>query len=180
MELYTQDDSICDQSEEFTSNNDSFCLQMKIQCVQAKPKLPTTSHLITNLAYMLKPHHKRNQYLRACLDTCMDVNIMPASVCKLVFHDPDLKLLAPRKLEIGTYTINTIVGRFMYTLSSASRYQAPQEVTFFVASNNGNVLQSCATTLALGLIQPHTRLDYLPPRGSLITSSSDHPKKTKC
>ena len=31
----------------------------------------------------------------------------------------------------------------------------------------------------LGLIQPRTRLDYLPPRASLITSSADHPKKTK-
>ena len=29
-----------------------------------------------------------------------------------------------------------------------------------------------------GLIQPRTRLDYLPPRASLITSSADHPKKT--
>ena len=54
-----------------------------------------------------------------------------------------------------------------------------QEVTFYVASNNGSVLLSCVTTLALGLIQPHTRLDYLPPRASLITSSADHPKRTK-
>ena len=54
-----------------------------------------------------------------------------------------------------------------------------QEVTFYVASNNGSVLLSCVTTLALGLIQPHTRLDYLPPRASLLTSSVDHPKKTK-
>ena len=36
-ELYMQDDSIHGQSEELTSSNDSFCLQMKIQCVQAKP-----------------------------------------------------------------------------------------------------------------------------------------------
>ena len=56
----------------------------------------------------------------------------------------------------------------------------PQEVTFYVASNNGSVSLSCATTLALGLIQSHIRLDYLPPRASLITSSADHPKKTKC
>ena len=35
------------------------------------------------------------------------------------------------------------------------------------------------TTLLLGLIQPRQRLDYLPPRASLITSSADHPKKTK-
>ena len=31
----------------------------------------------------------------------------------------------------------------------------------------------------LGLIQPRSRLDYLPPRASLITSSADHPKKMK-
>ena len=37
----------------------------------------------------------------------------------------------------------------------------------------------CVTTLALGLIQPCSRLDYLPPRASLITSSADHPEKTK-
>ena len=53
------------------------------------------------------------------------------------------------------------------------------EVTFYVAQNDGGVLLSCTTTLALGLIQPCTRLDYLPPRASLIRSSLDHPKKTK-
>ena len=54
-----------------------------------------------------------------------------------------------------------------------------QEVTFYVASNNGSVLLSCMSMFALGLIQPCTRLDHLPPRASLITSSADHPKKTK-
>ena len=54
-----------------------------------------------------------------------------------------------------------------------------QEVTFYMASNNGSVLLSYVTTHALGLIQPHTRLDYLPQSASLITSSADHPKKTK-
>ena len=54
-----------------------------------------------------------------------------------------------------------------------------QEVIFYVASNNSRVLLSCVTTLALGLILPHSRLDYLPPRASLITSSADHPKKIK-
>ena len=53
------------------------------------------------------------------------------------------------------------------------------EVTFYVAVNDGSVLLSCKITLMLGLIQPRTRLDYLLPRPSLITSSADHPKKTK-
>ena len=52
-----------------------------------------------------------------------------------------------------------------------------QEVAFYVAINDGSVLLSCSTTLAFGLIQPCTRLDYLTPRASLITSSADHPKK---
>ena len=49
------------------------------------------------------------------------------------------------------------------------------ETTFYVAMNDGSVLLSCKTTLQLG----RARLDYLPPRASLITSSADHPKKTK-
>ena len=64
----------------------------------------------------------------------------------------------------------------MYIVSSASIYQ----VAFYVISNNGSVLLFCATKLALCLIQSYTRLDYLPPRASLITYSADHPKKTKC
>ena len=48
-----------------------------------------------------------------------------------------------------------------------------------MAMNDGSVLLSCKTTLLLGLIQPRSRLDYLPPRASLITSSAGHPKKTR-
>ena len=55
----------------------------------------------------------------------------------------------------------------------------PPKVTFYMASNNDSVLLSCVTTIALGLIHPHIRWDYLPPRASLITSSADPPKKTK-
>ena len=84
-------------------------------------------------------------------------------------------------LEIDTYTTNTVklVGYCTFYLVHPNTMW-PQEVTFYVASNNGSVLLSCATMLALGLLQPHTRLDYLPPRASLITSSADHPKKIKC
>ena len=41
------------------------------------------------------------------------------------------------------------------------------------------VLLSCNASLTLGLIQSRPRLDYLPPRGSLITTSKDHLRKTK-
>ena len=67
--VYTQD-SICSQSSDLTCSEGSFCLQVKIKCTQANSKIPTPHHLIINLAYRLKPHDKRNQYLRARLDTC--------------------------------------------------------------------------------------------------------------
>ena len=44
-EIYMQDDSICGHSAEFTSSDDSFCLQMQIQHTQAKLK----QHLILSL-----------------------------------------------------------------------------------------------------------------------------------
>ena len=55
-------------------------------------------------------------YLRARLDTCADANIMPVSVYRLVFQDPNMKKLTPSKLEVGTYTTDTvkIVGSFMF------------------------------------------------------------------
>ena len=43
----------------------------------------------------------------------------------------------------------------------------------------GSVLLSCYTSLTLGLIHPRPRLNYLPPKVSLIMSSADHPRKTK-
>ena len=76
------------------------------------------SHQITNLACKLKPLQTRNQYLRARLDTCTDVNTMLVSVYKLVFNDPELKKLAPSNLEIGTYITDTekIVGSCLFYL----------------------------------------------------------------
>ena len=102
--VYACDRSICSHPEGLSSSDDSFCLQVKIQHSQADcNKIPTPSHLITNLTYRLKPHHTRNQYLRGRLDTCADVNDMPASVYKLVFNDSDLKslFLVPWRLELS-------------------------------------------------------------------------------
>ena len=53
------------------------------------------------------------------------------------------------------------------------------ETIFHVGTNDGSMLLSCKSTLSLDIIQPRTRLVYLPPRASLITSTQDHPKKTK-
>ena len=91
-----------------------------------------------------------------------------------------MKKLAPSSSEIGTYTTDTvkIVGSCMFNLANLDTKKL-MDVTFFVAVNDGSVLLCCKRTLMLGLIQPRTRLNYLPPRASLITSSADHPKKTK-
>ena len=155
--VYTSDKSICGHSEDFSSSNESFCLQAKTHHTQAEyKKIPIPSHLITNLAYKLKPHQTRHQYLRARLETCADVNIMPASVYKLVFNDPELKKLAPSTLEGGTYTTDTvnIVGSCLSYLVHPHTEKL-QEMTFYAAQND------CSA------------------RASLITSSVNHPKKTK-
>ena len=106
---------------------------------------------------------------------------MPASVYRLMFKDSELKKLVPSNMEIGTYTTDTvrIVQSCIFYLVHWDTRKL-QEVTFFVAENDGSILPTCTTTLGFGLIQPRTRLGYLHPRASLITSAVDHSKKTKC
>ena len=105
--IYTQD-SICDQSEESSSDN-PFCLQVQLKSSQVETRIQVPQHIIANLASTLKPNQKKTQYLRTRLDTCADINIMPVSVHKLVCKDLDGKKLAPScKLQIGTYTTDKI------------------------------------------------------------------------
>ena len=61
---------------------------------------------------------QETSYLRARLDTCADVNLMPASVYKLMFKDPNMQKLTPSNLEIGTYATDTvkIVGSCIFYL----------------------------------------------------------------
>ena len=127
---------------------------MKIKSTQVATKIPAPKHLITNLAYKLKPNQEKTQYLRARLDTCPDVNIMPVSVYKLVCKDPDCKKLAPSsKLQIGTYTMDKIKVIASCTLLVVHPdTQCLKEVTFHVTSHGGSVLLSCVTTLELSLI----------------------------
>ena len=63
-----------------------FCLQVKVKKQNKKiQKIPNTTHLLTNIAYQLKLHHTRNQYLRAWIDTGAEVNLMPVSVYRLIY-----------------------------------------------------------------------------------------------
>ena len=82
---------IHDYSSESSSAEDSFCLQVKVQRQSKKNQQPFhTTHLITNIAYKLKPHHTRNKYLWARIDTGAEVNLMPVSIYKLIYQDTDL------------------------------------------------------------------------------------------
>ena len=56
--VYAKDSGICSQSEDDSSNEDSFSLQVKVKCTQTNlQRISRPTHLITNLAYRLKPHH---------------------------------------------------------------------------------------------------------------------------
>ena len=159
-------------SSDVSLSEDSFCLQVKVNKQNKRTqKLPNTTHLLTNIAYWLKPHHTRNQYLRARIDTGTEVNLMPVSVYRLIYQDQDLKKLTPCNLKIGTYMADTIriIGTTTIYLIHPDSKQ-PTEMTFHVASNKGSVLLSCNASLNLSLIHSRPRLDYLPPRASLITS----------
>ena len=82
--------------------------------------------------------------MKARLDTCTDVNLMPASVHKLVFNDSKMQKLAPSDLQVGTYTTDTvkIVGSCKFYLVHLETKKL-MELTFYVAVNDGSVLLSC-------------------------------------
>ena len=119
-------------------------------------------------------------YLWAWLDTCVDVNIMPASVYWLVFKDPEMRKIKSCKMQISRYTADTvkIIGSCTFSIVHLDTKKLVP-VTFYVANNEGSVLLPCKMTLALCLTQPRSRLDYIPPWACLLTSTIDHPKKTK-
>ena len=80
----------------YSSEEDSLCLQLKMQSSnQAETKYLAPQHLVTNLESVLEPHKKRTKFLRARIDTCTNVNILPISVYKMLYKDPDCLMLAP-------------------------------------------------------------------------------------
>ena len=164
---------LCSQSDDST-NDDSFCLQVKLKSTQAVT--PAPQNLIINLACKLNPH-KKTLYLRARLDTY----IMPVSVYQLIFKDADCMKFAPSsKLEIGTYTADKIKVIGSCTLLVVHpNAQCLKKVTFHVTSHEVSVVLSCVTTLELCLIQPHSNLDSIPSGASLITSKGNYPRKKK-
>ena len=164
-------------------SDDSFVLyqmRAKINMSTAQQRVPKKTHLIANLPYRLKQYQTHHKYLRVRLDTCADVNIMPKSVYQVMFNDPEVQQLAPNYILLGVYTDHQvdILGKCNFFMIHPDT-KKPHVVTFYVASNEGSVLLSCTTLLALELIQTRPQLDYLPPRAKLITSTADHPALTK-
>ena len=177
--LYTLHDA--DSSEYESEIEDTFCLQLRIHRTRiSHPKVPKLVYLMANLAYHLQEHHQRNQYLQARLDTCADINLMPMAVYCLMFRDPELKKLTPSNMEIETYTTDVvkIIGMCYFYLVHPDSKKL-MKVMFFIMKENGSILLSCRTTMELGLIKPHSHLDYLPPKARLLTSTCDQPSKTK-
>ena len=84
---HAQESASYDHSDDNSTSEDSFCLQIKIKQKQAKEqRVPKATHLITNLAYRL----------------------MPASMYQLVFKDPKVQKLTPSNLQVGTYTTDSV------------------------------------------------------------------------
>ena len=130
--------------------------------------------------YRIKQHQAYHKYLRVYLDTCLDVNIMPKSVYQMMFNGPEVTQLADNDISLRVYTdhqVNILSKCQFYMLHPDNK--KPHPVTFYVASNEGSVLLSCITLLALDLIQTRPHLDYLPPRAKSITSAADHPNITR-
>ena len=103
--LSTPDSSISSQSGDTSfSEDEPFCLQMKVQDKKPHASVQVPKHLVTNLEFKVQPHKRKTKFLRATVDTCTDVNLMPLSICQKLFKDTDCTQIEPSNLQLGTYT----------------------------------------------------------------------------
>ena len=163
------------------SSEESFCLQLKVQSSnQAETMCVAPQYLVTNLEYVLEPHKKRTKFLIARIDTYAYVNILPISVHKVLYKNPDCVMLAPSsKNGITTYTTEKIIVSGSCDLFVVHRdTNCLKKITFQVVKHEGSVIVSCATSLGLGLIQLHSVFnESAPDCGRLLYSEADHPNK---
>ena len=165
----------------YSSKEDSFCLQLKVQSSnQAETKCVAPQHLVTNLKYVLEPHKKGTKFLRARIDTCRDVNILPISVYRVLYKDPDCDMLVPSgKDGISTYTTEKIqvVGSCdLFVVHPEAK--SLKEVIFQVVNHDGSVIVSCVRSLELGLIWLHSVFnDSVLDCERLLYSEADHSNK---
>ena len=154
---------------------------MPAKSAKHNTKKSKQQHLATNIEYKLKPHRRITMFLRAKIDTCSNVSLIPISVYKLIYKDQDCTKLEPsNKAAMKTYTTEKIkiVGSCkMFGVHPGTKLL--HEGTFQITSHEGSVIVSCATSIELGLIHSHRNLDKVPEEGSLIYSIADKPKKQK-
>ena len=118
----------------------------------------TPKHLVTNLEYVLEPHKKRTKFLRARIDTCANVNILPISVYRVLNKDSDSDMLVPSTND-GIYTYTTekiqVFGSCdLFAVHPETRHL--KKIPFQVVNHAGSVIVSCVTSLELGWIQLHS------------------------
>ena len=149
---------------------------------QAETRCEAPKHLVTNLEYVLEPHKKKTKFLRAGIDTCTNVNILPISVYKVSYKDPDcVKLLPSSKNGISMDTTEKMQELGYCDLFIVHQdTKCVKKITFQVVNHEGSAIISCATSLELGLIQLHSVINQsVPDCGTLLFSSADHPNKYK-
>ena len=135
-------------------------------------------HLYANIPYWIKPYHKHNKYRCIQLDTCTMVNIMPESMYKPVFNNPQTAKLVKNDIDLTVPTRHSVdlIGKCtFYMLSKATKQ--PIKVEFYVAKEEGSVHLSWEMVFQLQLLNVKPRLEYLPPRVTLISSAAGHPKR---
>ena len=114
----------CDNDDEFMI---AFQLHAQPQRSIHNQRVNTSyaqKHLYANILYWLKPYHKHIKCLCVQLDTCTDVNLMPESVYKLVFNDPQTAKLAKNDIDLTVYTRHLVglIGKCtFYMLSKATK-----------------------------------------------------------
>ena len=84
---------------------------------------------------------------------CADVNLMPESVYKLVFNDPQTTILAKNDIDLTLYTRHSVdlIGKCsFYILSKATKQLI--KVEFYVAKEEGSVLLSQETVFQIQLL----------------------------
>ena len=105
---------------------------------------------------------------------------MTVNIYTYLFKDPDCANIAPSDLQLETYTnkkVKIIGFCNLYIIHSDTR--CIEEIPFFLASNEGSILISCATSLAFSWIKLHEKLDHPPPEGNVISSSADKIKEKR-
>ena len=99
---------------------------------------------------------------------------------QLDFNDAKMQKLAPSKLQVGTYTTDTVkmVGSCTFYIVHPNKKKLI-EVTFYVAMNNGSVLLSCKNHLTTWLNTIKAKIGLHPIKNKSYYQLSRSPQENK-